>query len=326
MLGLFPASASCLSATPCHPLRRADDEEDHRFLDDGFPCRGNRGGRSPGAGRRPRDRGRPADSGGRGRSAAGQRRPVGQRLPNGRPNHLAVRQGRRVGPPASTAATIRNRRISDEVAHGIEVEGWKCGPYGGPVEATRGTKDPQRMREICQSCPAQLRQAAVSVSQAGRRTCPAFSARPAGHDGSAAAADRRGEAAGGMPLAVGRENPSGIVHSAAAERAGGALEGGELERADADGQQAAGLVLALSLGRPDDPGVCREVLCRVPARRPSTAAPVPKITPLRAAYDQAGRRPLGDRADVSARSDFPGRISLSARAVRSATPASSRST
>ena len=40
-----------------------------------------------------------------------------------------------------------------EVAHGIEVEGWKCGPYGGPVEATRGTKDPQRMREICQSCP-----------------------------------------------------------------------------------------------------------------------------------------------------------------------------
>jgi len=41
----------------------------------------------------------------------------------------------------------------DEVAHGIEVEGWKCGPYGGPVEATRGTADPQRMRDICQSCP-----------------------------------------------------------------------------------------------------------------------------------------------------------------------------
>ena len=41
----------------------------------------------------------------------------------------------------------------NEVAHGIEVEGWKCGPYGGPVEATRGTKDPKRMREICQSCP-----------------------------------------------------------------------------------------------------------------------------------------------------------------------------
>jgi len=41
----------------------------------------------------------------------------------------------------------------NEVAHGIEVEGWKCGPYGGPVEATRGTADPGRMREICQSCP-----------------------------------------------------------------------------------------------------------------------------------------------------------------------------
>ena len=40
-----------------------------------------------------------------------------------------------------------------EVARGIEVEGWKCGPYGGPVEATRGTKDAKRMREICQSCP-----------------------------------------------------------------------------------------------------------------------------------------------------------------------------
>jgi len=41
----------------------------------------------------------------------------------------------------------------DEVAHGIEKEGWKCGPYGGPVEATRGTANPKRMREICQSCP-----------------------------------------------------------------------------------------------------------------------------------------------------------------------------
>lgn len=41
----------------------------------------------------------------------------------------------------------------DEVAHGIKVEGWKCGPYGGPVEATRGTEDPKRMRELCQGAP-----------------------------------------------------------------------------------------------------------------------------------------------------------------------------
>jgi hypothetical protein len=41
----------------------------------------------------------------------------------------------------------------DEIAHGIMVEGWKCGPYGGPVEATRGTQDPQRMRELCQGAP-----------------------------------------------------------------------------------------------------------------------------------------------------------------------------
>lgn len=45
----------------------------------------------------------------------------------------------------------------DEVARGIEVEGWKCPPYGGPVEALRGAKDPQRMREICQSVPPSYR-------------------------------------------------------------------------------------------------------------------------------------------------------------------------
>ena len=42
----------------------------------------------------------------------------------------------------------------DELAHGIEVEGWKCGPYGGPVEATKGTQNPQRMKELCQASPS----------------------------------------------------------------------------------------------------------------------------------------------------------------------------
>jgi hypothetical protein len=41
----------------------------------------------------------------------------------------------------------------DEVARGIRDEGWKCGPYGGPVAATRGTKNPGRMRELCQGAP-----------------------------------------------------------------------------------------------------------------------------------------------------------------------------
>lgn len=41
----------------------------------------------------------------------------------------------------------------DEIAHGIRDEGWKCGPYGGPVEATRGTDHPERMRELCQGAP-----------------------------------------------------------------------------------------------------------------------------------------------------------------------------
>ena len=44
-----------------------------------------------------------------------------------------------------------------EIAHGIEVEGWKCGPYGGPVEATRGTKNPKRMKELCVGSPPSYR-------------------------------------------------------------------------------------------------------------------------------------------------------------------------
>ncbi|MCR4413337.1 MAG: GH116 family glycosyl-hydrolase [Thermoguttaceae bacterium] len=40
-----------------------------------------------------------------------------------------------------------------EIAHGIRVEGWKCPPYGGPVEATRGTANAQRMKELCQGAP-----------------------------------------------------------------------------------------------------------------------------------------------------------------------------
>ncbi len=41
-----------------------------------------------------------------------------------------------------------------EIAHGIKVEGWKCPPYGGgTVEATRGTSNPQRMKELCQGAP-----------------------------------------------------------------------------------------------------------------------------------------------------------------------------
>ncbi len=45
----------------------------------------------------------------------------------------------------------------DEVARGIRDEGWKCPPYGGPVEAVRGAKDPQRMKDICQSVPPSYR-------------------------------------------------------------------------------------------------------------------------------------------------------------------------
>lgn len=42
----------------------------------------------------------------------------------------------------------------DEIAHGIEVEGWKCPPYGdGPPVATRGTEHPERMKELCQGAP-----------------------------------------------------------------------------------------------------------------------------------------------------------------------------
>jgi hypothetical protein len=41
-----------------------------------------------------------------------------------------------------------------EIAHGIKDEGWKCPPYGGgPVEATRGTTNAARMKELCQGAP-----------------------------------------------------------------------------------------------------------------------------------------------------------------------------
>lgn len=46
----------------------------------------------------------------------------------------------------------------DEVGRGIRDEGWKCPPYGGPVEALRGAKDPQRMKEICQAVPPSYRE------------------------------------------------------------------------------------------------------------------------------------------------------------------------
>lgn len=41
-----------------------------------------------------------------------------------------------------------------EIEHGVEVEGWKCPPYGGKVVATKSPpSDPQRMWEICQGSP-----------------------------------------------------------------------------------------------------------------------------------------------------------------------------
>jgi hypothetical protein len=45
----------------------------------------------------------------------------------------------------------------DELAHGIKEEGWKCLPYGGPVDALRGTKDSKRMFEVCQGSPPSYR-------------------------------------------------------------------------------------------------------------------------------------------------------------------------
>ena len=46
-----------------------------------------------------------------------------------------------------------------EVTKGIEEEGWVCGAYGGPVEATKGeASDPERMREICGGCPPSYNQ------------------------------------------------------------------------------------------------------------------------------------------------------------------------
>jgi hypothetical protein len=41
----------------------------------------------------------------------------------------------------------------EEFRYGLEVEHWRCGPYGGAVEALNGpSRDPQRMFEVCQGC------------------------------------------------------------------------------------------------------------------------------------------------------------------------------
>lgn len=45
----------------------------------------------------------------------------------------------------------------DELARGIRDEGWRCGPYGGPVEAIYGTRDAERMQEVCQGSPPSYR-------------------------------------------------------------------------------------------------------------------------------------------------------------------------
>jgi len=75
-----------------------------------------------------------------------------------KPGHLVWRFGksdvwdrridRHLDPPATTIAELTN---------GIAEEGWMCPPYGGEVVATRGTDNPQRMREICQPTPSEAR-------------------------------------------------------------------------------------------------------------------------------------------------------------------------
>ncbi len=47
----------------------------------------------------------------------------------------------------------------DEIARGINEEGWQCDPYGGgTVKATRGSKDTERMHEICTGVPPSFQQ------------------------------------------------------------------------------------------------------------------------------------------------------------------------
>lgn len=41
----------------------------------------------------------------------------------------------------------------DELSYGIREERWCCGPYGGPVMALNGSRNEERMREICQGVP-----------------------------------------------------------------------------------------------------------------------------------------------------------------------------
>ena len=84
----------------------------------------------------------------------------------------------------------------DEIAHGIKVEGWKCPPYGGgPVEAMRGTKNPKRMKELCQGAPPSYQKRPYPCPKPVGELALHLPAGPAGLEDPPAAAHRGSPAA-----------------------------------------------------------------------------------------------------------------------------------
>ena len=156
-----------------------------------------------------------------------------------------------------------------EIAHGIGVERWKCNPYGdGEAVALNGTDNPQRMKELCKGTPPSY----------FRRPYPC--PKPVGELALQLPPDLPG-------LTVRQELTveEGILRIVCSWPAGVELRltcfippqpnvlvvqvGTDgLEQGDRDRQQSsARLVLALPLGRSDDPGIRPTVCRRVPARR-----------------------------------------------------------
>ena len=213
-----------------------------------------------------------------------------------------------------------------EVAHGIEVEGWKCAPYGGPVEATRGTKDPKRMREICQSAPPSYVKRPYPCPKPVGELALHF---PADLPGMTVRQRLSIEEA---KLWIECSWPSGVkirLESFIPPKPNVLVVRWKVENwnaADQDGLQTARLVLVVSLGRPAARRHSPRGFLPIAVTRAFIDMASPKVTPLAPPTTKRDGDLWGDRADVPAGPDLPQRVLVIGWSRLRRASASSRST
>ena len=206
-----------------------------------------------------------------------------------------------------------------EIAHGIEVEHWKCGPYGGPVEALNGTKDEKRMKELCQGAPPSYVTRPYPCPKPVGELAMQLPARPQGSPAPPAALHRGGPHSDRVFLAFGRGDEHRGLRSPQCERPGGGLESEELDAPSPPWQwRAARLVLALPVGRPDDSILCLAVLWRLPPRG-LPRHPEPQGHTAARPGGQTTRRSVADRTTIPAGAHFQGRVQVSSGPLQQGT-------